>query len=638
MIPAALSSHTTHAHADRKNSEREQLPKETSQHSLNVDQKERAQVAFQTLQDLIYNIFSAEDQLEPDTSGLVPREAEEYFTATAVENETLFLLTSAIQTRLEGAITKLIQLGQFGRVPIDYLSRLQKICARSLCLDDNEHTESASDGVKPPSSDALQRADNCLRASKVLVRILTAGRDEKQIYADEILQKLLLSLQHILEDCVVPAVENRNGKGSINASWAEQKDTLTTVMQRVGRVLKLLGDLVLKIDLSESSINAIEYMSVKLLFVENASSEKESVLGIQKFEALRRHAMDVVSKVFLRYPEQRSPIFDEILTSLEKLPVGRQSARQFKIVDGKPIQLISALIMQLVQTSTMFTVNDKSKADGANRAHSRAGTESSDESESGTAVADLTSRPPNHRANEASIGGTSGTNVDSLRAVAMPLYNSAQINASYVVRYLISRAMTSSKSGDEPYRNLLDIFVEDFLSVLGSTDWPAAQLLLASLLSNLLGLVDNDKSTAPVRNMALELFGLMGSAIADLHNHLSKFNGSGEDNRTPLDQTLTQLCEETLEGNVTDRQLAARRGPLQVVVQFLGYRVSEGLQLQSAQSCTLVQWSRSVCVAAESSNSVAEDDEDDGELEADTSLIAWLRRSVLDPIELRNTQ
>jgi len=70
-----------------------------------------------------------------------------------------------------------------------------------------------------------------------------------------------------------------------------------------------------------------------------------------------------LAQIFARYEDQRIFIFDEILTSLEKLPVNRQSARQFKLVEGgKNIQLVSALMMTLVQTSATYNPPQKSRS------------------------------------------------------------------------------------------------------------------------------------------------------------------------------------------------------------------------------------------------------------------------------------
>jgi cohesin loading factor subunit SCC2 len=72
--------------------------------------------------------------------------------------------------------------------------------------------------------------------------------------------------------------------------------------------------------------------------------------------------------------------------------------------------------------------------------------------------------------------------------------------------------MKSTKTGDAPYRNLLDLFVEDFITCLNSPDWPAAELLLRLFLFKMVSLAEGEKTPAPARNMALDLLGLDGSS------------------------------------------------------------------------------------------------------------------------------
>ncbi|KAI7516153.1 hypothetical protein KC317_g23543, partial [Hortaea werneckii] len=96
---------------------------------------------------------------------------------------------------------------------------------------------------------------------------------------------------------------------------------------------------------------------------------------------------------------------------------------------------------------------------------------------------------------------------DGLPSIMRPLHDAAQSNAFYIVDMLVSRAMHTSKSSDEPYRKLLDIFTEDFLNVLGSSDWPSAEMLLRSLVLRMISFVENPKSPVPSRTFALELLG-----------------------------------------------------------------------------------------------------------------------------------
>ena len=58
---------------------------------------------------------------------------------------------------------------------------------------------------------------------------------------------------------------------------------------------------------------------------------------------------------------------------------------------------------------------------------------------------------------------------------ANELSSTAARDAQYVMGYLVGRAMTASKTGDQPYRHLLDMFAEDFILVLSNAEWPKPQ-------------------------------------------------------------------------------------------------------------------------------------------------------------------
>jgi len=77
-------------------------------------------------------------------------------------------------------------------------------------------------------------------------------------------------------------------------------------------------------------------MRIVLLIVDRPPDSSRAVR-----EMSRVAAMDIPSKTFARYPEQRSNFsLKQILANLEKLPVNRATARQFKLIrGGKNIQL-----------------------------------------------------------------------------------------------------------------------------------------------------------------------------------------------------------------------------------------------------------------------------------------------------------
>ncbi|EON61146.1 hypothetical protein W97_00357 [Coniosporium apollinis CBS 100218] len=590
--------------------------------AISFDQREKSDAASRSLQGLIADIFEAEDQLQPDTSGVVSSHTTKLFVSGTVGESEVPILEPSVQLRLDSAVQKAISVGRFSDVPAEHLARVQKLCEAAASAVDSASLivgNGWSEGDVEEWASRLDGTTNGLQAAKTLVRIMAAGREERQLYSEDLLQSVLNALKHVLDSCVIPVAEARqsDADSDLFKTYSAQKKSLTTLVQGFGRVLKLLGDLLTKVDVSESAVTAVEFVSTRLIFVENAHSEKDSILGVQRFETLRRTAMDALAQIFARYSDQRTFIFDEILTSLEKLPVTRQSARQFKLVENKPIQLVSALLMRLIQTSASPSIKKRQKSGNEATA-----TDGDDDDECGS-EADPTSLCKKVQATKADAANMDAdTAIQELADVVKPLYDGAQQNAHYLVKFMTQRALSATKTGDQPYRNLLDIFTEDFINVLGSTDWPAAEMFLRTLLSHLIGIMENEKSTAPAKNMALDLMGLMGSGISDLQIHVRQSVRSLNINESELSANLVPLVDDILDDKPAEMDMLDFAGPRRAVVEYLQSRDVDDLQLQSARGYVITQWARDLLSAYETS--------DDEDAEWFKELAIKLRNMVVD--------
>jgi cohesin loading factor subunit SCC2 len=69
------------------------------------------------------------------------------------------------------------------------------------------------------------------------------------------------------------------------------------------------------------------------------------------YKIFLRDWMLTVIQIFANHEDQRSWIIEEILSSLIKLSDTKQKAGQFRLRDGRSIRTVSALLLQLVQTS-----------------------------------------------------------------------------------------------------------------------------------------------------------------------------------------------------------------------------------------------------------------------------------------------
>lgn len=560
------------------------------------DQRAIADEASRLLQQLIKDVLESEDELQDGSSRDTPMGATSYFVSVDNDHAENRALSQAIQIKLDSLLQKSIQHGRLCDVPLEHLSRLQSLCENAISsagfLDLNiEPSWNADDFLR--WSHRLETIDLGLRSARTILRFMVGGREEKDVYSEELLQKILRLTASTLQSCLIPVVEARSTETTSQLFQSAQphRKEISQLLYGVGRLMNLLSELLAKVDMAQSIVNAVEFFTTNLLFVENPHNEKDSVLGVQKFEVLRRTAMDIITIIFSRYREQRSSIFDEILTSLQKLPTTRQHARQFKLAAGVNVQLVSALIIRLVQTSAKKNILGSSIQQ--NKMHATINV--ADEHEDGQRD-DLGSAPDESSGedSDASPKHQFRKILNRLSREATPLSDSAGKSAQYVIRFFVSRAMTAPKTGDQPHRHLLDIFCEDLIAVLGQPEWPAAELLLRAMLIHMVEIAEKPKFNAPAKNMALELLGLMGSGISNLVAITRQAAKGLENDESEFSGYLRQLLDEYMDGALDNNELLGYRGPYRAVIEYLQSNSTDEAQTSSAQAYYLAQWAKAV--------------------------------------------
>ncbi|OJJ47969.1 hypothetical protein ASPZODRAFT_131592 [Penicilliopsis zonata CBS 506.65] len=561
-------------------------------------QKEEADAALLKLQDLLHEVFEAEDKLEPDTSA-APTNSESFnslFTgANALETNGL-ILSSDAHTHLQKAMKKVASFKRLQDIPSDYFNRIQKLCERCIMPAQTPDLKLDDPSNETECQEWLRKLDdmfNSLLAISTLLLTMSGRQTERGLCPEDLIEAIPTVLNQTFDNCIIPAVESRPGGKDAQyfQLFAAQKRTIGNLIHQSKKALTLFADFISRIDISEGTITAIEFFAAKLIFVENSHNDKDSAVGYQKYESLRRSAMDILAKIFSKYPVQRPFILDEILVSLEKLPSTRQSARQFKLVDGKNIQLLTALVLQLVQTTALEAPS--SRTFKSKRQLAAPVDENGSEDEDDELLGDGKGQDYSESDEELS---PSEASLERLATKVNRLYDNAVRSAQYIVKFIVQRAMTSTKTGDQPYRNILDLFTEDLINVLGSTDWPGAELLLRILASHMIGIADLDKSPATAKSMALELLGWMGSAISDLAVTAQHLIPAMEESDSDLTEYLRQLFDDHSRRALHAQDLIVPNGPYRVTLEYLLQdRSSDNWQLTSARGYYLAQWAKTIC-------------------------------------------
>ncbi|MCJ1385577.1 Sister chromatid cohesion protein 2 [Xylographa soralifera] len=568
------------------------------------DQRALSDAALTAFKDLASDIFEAENDAQSETNGNGLSTRKTYFVQDEVDGGVSLTINSETNVKLDSCLQKVISLARFKDIPVNQLCKIRDLCEGALVSADLLDVRIEPGWGTDEISDWAERAasvDASLRSARTVLRIMAGGREEKQIYSEELLQKILSLLYKVIETCVSPVVESRTSgtESSIFDIASVQKKVILQLLHNAAKIMQLLLELLTKVDLAETTITSIEFFVIRLLFVENAHVEKESILGIHKFESIRRTAMNLTAQLFLRYPEQRRFILDEVLVSLQKLPINRQQARQYKLEDGTNIQLVSALLMRLVHSCATRSISQPAKRrkiildENASAAAPRSGGREDENSESEDS--EHSSDAENDDI-EGRMAGNWKHGISSIARLAKDvrlLYDAAGSNAQYIVEFFVSRASSASRTGDQPHRHLLDMFVGDLVSVLNFPDWPASELLLRALFARMERITSSDKSTAPMKNMALEVLGAAGSAILDVTTNARQLAKTLENDDSELSITLVQSFEDHLANQLEDGNLLSWTGSYRAVLEYLG-RSSSDPQTIGAQGYYLTQWTKLV--------------------------------------------
>ncbi|KAK3940667.1 protein rad9 [Diplogelasinospora grovesii] len=576
--PDELDEPINYSQRKRKRSESD----EDDIYGGSLDLRQRAHTAFHELRQFFRHVFEAEDYAAAHQAG------NDVVTLTPENGATL---TIASQIKAHTLLAKAISLNCFRKVPLEDLLRLNRLCEGALKQAESldiKIEESWSGSDVEQWLQQLPLLDAAIRAARTLLRGMCGERKEVELYSENTIEQCLNLIKRITDGIIIPVAELRSTSASIEVfkTISSHKKRIASLFTDCQKLFTEMSTLIAKVDTSESVSNTLEFTASQLIFMETAHAEKDSPIDTQKFDGLRLVAMDMLSQIFLRNTSQRYGIFNEILTSLEKLPLGKR-ARTFKLVDGSSIQPVSALIMRLVQTAAGKT-NDTKRSNRTIEMDEDEDELAADGDNRGSTTFSILDE--DHGASQHQ------TAIRELDTTVSPLVDTAQRDAKYVVDFIVGRASKSTKSGDTPYRNLLDLFVEDFATCLDNPDWPAAELFLRLLMMRMRQIVENAQSPAPSKNMALELFGAIGAAISKLRGHVRKTANSPEArNADELGRYLADLAHTELERRSGAERLVTWTGPYRATLEYLEGRFREDPHLASAITFLVSDWASKVC-------------------------------------------
>ncbi|KAH9175682.1 hypothetical protein EDB89DRAFT_2135583 [Lactarius sanguifluus] len=476
-------------------------------------------------------------------------------------------------------------------------------------VGDNEPRLGADIGAAEPTAviDAdldtlahiLEVARDSILAADCCIALLGADRLSKQVYSEELITACLGAVKNQLERIVYPFVEGSDASALLQhvskhekkhkAQIAEVFQVLTSVLPRINNLF--CADTVA---MSDSIIIQGVFIAIGPFFVTEVGTfdgkgKKESfvlnTLGQTAMRGLRLEALSLIRSIFANHEDQRSWIIEEILSSLIRLSDAKQKAGQFRLRDGRSIRTVSALLLQLVQTSAHGV---RVEAKRLSKARQQALALRRQES-----MAEVPSDKP------------ADPFLDEKDEEEIQLYmsglESATKAAKTIVLFLTQRsgkAKATKNSNEAEYRAIFDNLVSDLLVVLFWPEWPAASLLLGIICKFMVSSLDDVKSSSQTDNnaaktMALDHLGVIAARIRSSMLKATGADGNGSLGLRPLDEVLSRTTVKHLERLATAHQDLATH---------LSKRSAADQAYESARELTAVTWGQELAIALRQCN------------------------------------
>jgi len=469
------------------------------------------------------------------------------------------VLKSRSMDNLSEKIAGVASLGRFGTLPVDLVMQIQSLLQPTV-MSTIKNGLFSHDDATLELTESIASAKLALKASKILLETMIEGYDDHRIRREEIIDTIVDLIKLVKDACIIPIVQSRRSGESqelFHTASAVRQD-LQMVLRLCGAVLARFATLIGKHKLSDRAVNALEYLTLELLVEQNSDHERDSVFTIKKFEHFRQKAMDVLAQVFAQHSDLRLSILSGIFSNLEKLPDKKASARQFVSAREPSIMTISALFMRFVQV----VATNPSARTTLQIGHVDVAEDEVSDYEPGTSSSKKAKKGNQDNATAASA--------------AQKLTAMATNTAAFIAVQLCERASNTSKSGDKPFRNLLDLFIEDFCNVLGSPQWPAAVMLLQALLvrmSNILKDEEAAKHSVVDKDMALTTMARIGCGVIDFKDRLKRMKQRLDVSQSDLSSRLDRLVNDAMSDDVKERvndvDLYAFDGPYRMVIESL---------------------------------------------------------------------
>ncbi|GAB6029016.1 hypothetical protein CHUAL_004804 [Chamberlinius hualienensis] len=469
-----------------------------------------------------------------------------------------------------GEAAKLKTLGAMDKIPIERLVRLLTILERNIrdgakLIPIESQDDQDEDEGRLWLELAMERVTRSVDASLTAIYAMTSPNMHKQVYLEDVIERVVSFTKYQLQNTIFPVFDpvyrvdskNRDGYiGNIKQKRARAKEVKhKAVLQLYNKLNELVGLLAELLDiqtLTDTTVLQVSTLGVSPFFVEGVSELQLSTLRL-------------VTTVFAKYEKHRQLILEDILASLARLPTSKRSLRNYRLNSEEHIQMVTALILQLIQCVVQLPKLEQSLNLPA------------------PSTSDKKAKPKPEIEKKA--------NVDNDVLIVTSYEMAMQTAANFLSVFL---KKCSGKSDELDYRPLFENMVQDLLLTVNKPEWPAAELLL-SILGRLL--VQNFSNKALDMSLRVASLDYLGAVAAKLRRD----SVSSQLKQDSIDELVKQLTVDSGDDSplksknkkVKPSDSTDKTHIIQLaLVSYLQNRVQSDPSIQFAMQFYIAQWYR----------------------------------------------
>ncbi|XP_044256313.1 nipped-B-like protein [Tribolium madens] len=381
-----------------------------------------------------------------------------------------YLMSRVVMQELCTEAAKLKILGAMEMIPTDKLVRLLNVLeinvrggdrVSPILDEDNESLRQL--WLESTMERVMGAADACL----ICLYIMTSPNMPKRVYLEEVIDRVVLYIKYHLRNTIFPSfdstyrLDNKKKDGRKKKATPVSEKSILVLYTKISELVNLLAELLNIQILTDTSVLHASSMGVSPFFVENVSE-------------LQLACLKLVTTIFTRYETHRRLLLDDILASIARLPSTKRSLRTYRLNSEEHIQMLTALVLQLIQCVVAL---------------------------------------PDNLANKNFHDSTQSVNVKVVDKdiLISSKYDKAVSTATTFLGVFLNKC--GSKSEDIDYRPLFENFVQDLLSTVNKPEWPATEVLLSFLGRMLVHTFSNKSSDMSLRVASLEYLGVVAARL-----------------------------------------------------------------------------------------------------------------------------